>query len=695
VGGFVGDVISFLGRPFGIYTHDETFTDIQISNLLTPGEADKNARKYSKRSAMGNADTYFKGYKSFQRDYRKKYSAQFMRRQGYAPSSTAQTRVSTKEKTATYLEGLYGYAEVDVESVADKYLTIPEKGRHAIRTLSGYEWATGNVIDGGTYTLVEYTEDTVDTTVVVHMKRDFTESIVDNLTDNYAYDGTEVTIVGEQYTVGAIVNTINVSDQYETVCTHVGGTLPDEIVYTSVERKDYSVSNPAYGTEASYASYRVLSGEVGTELRYWVELADTVDIYDRVSLDITAIIPMKENNAMVDLESSKLEKMLRKLNLSGEQLKSSIENPDMDSAYLMTGINPQYNDDVTNKTMFKMFDYIESGSGNIVIDISHLNMRYAFTLQKTTVNGSIGDVGTVTRSQSGSGAGVVMTLRVQVDGNEYKQIVVSNFVQTYTISGAGFTGYLDSTGGYTRLCIPLDLLNSLPYKEFVWIYERSLVQWYETAAFGTLLKIVAVVLTIMSFGSAGPLAQVMMTAWGAVGGTIMTVASYYAFVVVGALLTSMVIGAVVSAIAKSIGGEAGAIVGALAGAAMMYYGMGFNTGEVTEFISENWLTLANRTLGVVSQVQQHRMEEFANMAEQYLSEMEGKIQDLKEKSEAMENDVGATFVSAIGAPNKVFNSIEEYCNSVIGTDMNILVDYGMQMDYAMKVRTDVSESLGA
>lgn len=95
------------------------------------------------------------------------------------------------------------------------------------------------------------------------------------------------------------------------MCSYIR-TLPDLVVLTPVERIVNVVTRAALGTEASYASYRVLSGEVGTETRYWVDVANTQNIYDTTVLAITAIIPMKENNVMVDTDAYKLTRMLRR-----------------------------------------------------------------------------------------------------------------------------------------------------------------------------------------------------------------------------------------------------------------------------------------------------------------------------------------------------------------------------------------------
>ena len=711
--GFIAEVtgLTSLLKVFGVETHNETFTDLQISNLLTPGEADKAARRSAKHASKGSSAIYFKGYKGFQRDYRKKYSAQFMQRQGYAPNSTATAVIATMAKTKAYLELLYGYANVSVQSFGDRYLTLLEKSRHAVQQIVGYEFATGQiVISGKIYNNHQYLELVDDTKLQVTSTRLYNETIVQNLTDNYAYDGTKIYVGIDVYIVGAISDTVNGNDEYETICVHTLGTLPDKIVLTPVERIVNVVTQAAYGTEASYASYRVLSGEVGTETRYWVDVANTKNIYDTTILAVTAIIPMKENNVMTDTSAYKLTRMLRKLNLSGDQLKSSIENPDMDSAYLMMGINPEYNDDITNEVMFRLFDYLSPGSGSMNISISQLSMTYRFTMAKSTILGSIGPRGTYTRAQSGSGGGVVMTLRFQGDANEYQQLVISGFEQNCTISGHGFTAYLDSTGGYCRIAIPLTLLNSLPYKKFVWIYERSLcmlaysmqvveVKWYETAAFGTLLKIVGVVLLVWGVGSAvmaaANMAGTAMTMAGqlALGSLVSglglsTVAAVAAANVAVVLLEAAIIGLVVSEALSMLAdyGVGGAVLAAIATLAAYTYGV---NGASTSYTSQQWLMMANNALSTYTQYISNQTQNIMGAMEEFKDTMLDKISDLEDKIEESKNDINSTFASAMGVPNELFNSIEKMVNDMVQTDVETLVDYGKQMEYAIESRTTV------
>ena len=693
MGGFVGKVISFIGRPFGIYTHDETFTDLQVSNLLTPGAADKSGRKTARYKSMGDANTYFKGYRSFQRNYRKKYSKKFMENLGYLPTSTAATRTITKSKAEVYIENLYSYNDVDVIVAKDTYLTDREKYNHAVRSIDGYDYPTGHIIDSNkTYIVIGHNipkEDTVNVNTQWYYK----DNIIDNLNTNYNYNGTEVTINDKQYTVGDIKEDIDDNNQYETECTNKDDNTDIQTIKTDVEDKTFTITNDVYTSEASYINYKATSGEVGDELRYYAIASNTVDIYDKANVDVTTIITMKEDNVMVDTNDRKLNRMLNRLNLSGEQLKSSISNDDMDSAYLMTGINPMYDDNITNKALHKMFDLMSSGSGNVNISIDKLSMKYSFGIEKSTVSGSIGKIGTITREniaattttdEDGNTEDIHagMTLSLQMDNDEYKVLKITNFAMTYTMSGSDFTAYLDSTGGYCRLIIPLDIMNNFKYKEFVWIYERSLcmlayatktvtVQWYETGAFGTLLKIVAVAITIVTLGTASSLSEILLT-----------------------LTSAIAITYVVEQIARVIGGDIGMVLALIAYVAATIYftPLTFNSIDM-------WLMTSQQAIGIESQRIAHEAEALMNNIDKYNEVMKKKNEELEQAQEEMDEHTGIGYIDMFnsayaGRPNPIFRTIEEYCESIVGsTDLSYLVDYGKQITNNIDMRNSVTVTI--
>lgn len=659
-----------LFKVLGIETHEETITDLVVTPLLTPGSANDAARRHAKRAAKGSMEVYFKGYRAFQRDYRKKYSKQFMERQGYAPSSTATSSVITKVKAETYIQSTFGYIDVNVETFGTKYLTNSQKNVHAIQQVVGYDFPSSRIIVSGKhYNNHQYTYPTGNQVKIVSTRL-YDETIIQNLTDNYAYDGTYVTILGEVYLVGTISSVVNGFDQYETICTHVDELLPNRTIYTDVERITNTVTNAAYATEADYIGYRVTSGEVGTELRHWVAVAGiTTALYDTVIIDVTTIIPMKEDNVMVDTDDYKLNRMLRKLNLSGDVLRSNIENPQLDSAYLMTGVDPTSTRDADIRTLFRSFDLLSPGSGNIAINISKLSMKYTFSMTKSFVNGSIGPVGTYTKSVSGTGATTVMTLRFQGSSSEYKQLVISNFLQTYTVSGVGFAAYLTTGGGFCRIIVPLDILNSLSYKDFVDVYEYGLcllayssetvkIKWYETGAFSTLVKIVTVAIAIITGN-------------------------------VWIMLAGMAFSYVVAQLAKMIGGTVGAIVAAVVVilSAVYFGGYGLDSTDL-------WMLVANQSISVINQSIAMEMDKLAVDAESYYRSMDEKFNQLEEDGKKFEDTnpyTGIFFDSAYaGTPNDIFRGISEYCTSIVGnTDIGYLVDYGSQIEDALMKRTTV------
>lgn len=704
-------MISAILRPFGIYTHNETFTDLQISNLLTPGEADKSARKNAKYRARGNSMAYFKGYRGFQRDYRRKYSADFMRNLGYAPSSNARSYVLIEANIKTYIQNLYGYANVSILEYVDKYMTLADKTAHAVRENPGYDFDTEKTtISGSVYTLYNSSAGVTEDTVILDYLLDPYEAIEDNLTANYLYDPLTnyVTIGGELYTVDIPSSVIN--GVYTTVATHNDGVLPDQNIITNPVYLQDTVVNSLYASEVTFVRYNVLSGEVSTATRYWIAAADTIsELYDIAITEVTAIVPLKENNVMVDLEARKLERMLKRLNLSGEQLRSSITNPDIDGAYLMTGIDPQYNDSITNKTLFKTFDalspvtLVNGVNTNVSISISNLNLKYVYGVKITNKTGSIGAVGTCTRT---NWTNTGMVLRLQQNSTEYQEMVISNFKQTYTVSGSGFDADLKSTGGYCRIIIPLNIYNSLKYREWEFIYERALclmayatetveVQWYETGAFGTLLKIVAAVITIITLGAGSGIGAALVTMAATIAfyiGVTLTLTALIIMVVVQYVLLNLVIAELAAFLGDAIGGEFGRI---LAQAVIAYVGFELGLVQVDFGSANTWIMMANQGLGTVQEYINHKTTNIMNEMESFMKEMDDKLDYLYEKLDEMKNDVGGMFdMTEAGTPPQMFGDIESYVNKILNVDVDMLSDYGSQIDYNIAVRSNVVSGLG-
>lgn len=720
VGDAVNAVISFLGRPFGMYDHEELVTGMQVSGLLTPGVADRGGRNGARRGSGGNASLYYNSYRQFQRKYRKKYSKKFLESLGYSPSSTATTYTATKAKASAWLAANYGYLNTDIHVVEDRYLTNTNMINYSKQKTAGFDPDTGKLVEGGK--IYDFIIGTVvnPTTVSMLWRRGYEETITKNLVDNYSYSYENHTVVigGLVYGLGPFSGEI-VNGNYVIVAvrdpippeteevvveiltpveeitrSYVDSSFDNEVlwieyhavnsgVYEYVEPRDpYTVVYPGGLTDTIVPNgyYKLVSG-VGSGNRYVMAAARSLPVYDTVAIDITAIIPMKENNVMTDLNSSKLEKMLKKLNLSGEQLRSSLENPDIDAAYLMSTIDIRINTPVHNKVLFKMFDMISPTQGNISISINQLNMSYLFNITKTEVVGTIGAIGTYSRVLT-TGEDATLVLRYQGSRNNYKELVIRNFTQRYTIQGQQFTTLIDATTGYTRLLIPLSIYNSLPYKEWVEIYENSLcllaysekvvfVHWYESGFFAFILQIVAVIIMIIAFVPSGGTS----ISWGSV---------------LLAMVQSYAVMQVVIEIGKAIGGPLGA---AIAVAVAVYMAMR-NPGTDGTNATAAWLKPASDGLSVINQVIQHEMDKMVIDYERWMEDASRKYADLKEKMDKFTEDDANDVIISIGQFSDVvwntpFPSIEQYVNSVVNTESLVDGEWMYDIDAQIAQRNSV------
>lgn len=724
VGDAINAVISFLGRPFGIYDHEELVTGMQVSNLLTPGVADKGGRNGAKRGSGGNAGLYHSSYRQFQRRYRKKYSKQFLESLGYSPNSTATTYAATKAKTSAWLATNYGYLDTDIHVVEDRYLTSANMINYGKQETAGFDPDTGKLVEGGkTYDFISGTV-VNPTTVSMLWRRGYEETIIQHLVNdyNYSYEDHTVVIGGLVYGLGPFSADI-VDGSYVTVAVrdpilpgteevvveiltpveeitrgYANSSFDNEVlwieyhvidggVYEYVEPRDpYTVVYPGGLTDTivPIGYYRLVSG-VGSGTRYVMANARSLPVYDTVAIDITAIIPMKENNVMTDLDSSKLERMLKKLNLSGEQLRSNLENPDIDAAYLMSAIDIRINTPIHNKVLFKMFDMISPTQGNISISINQLNMSYLFNITKAEIVGSIGTVGTYTRVLT-TGENATLVLRYQGSSNNYRELVITAFTQRYTIQGQQFTTLIDATTGYTRLLIPLSIYNSLSYKEWVEIYENSLcflaysekvvfVHWYESGFFAFVLQIAAVIIMIIAFVPSGGTS----VSWGSV---------------LLALVQSYAVMQVVVEIGKAIGGPLGA---AIAVAAAVYMAMR-NPGTAGTNSTAAWLKTASDGLSVINQIVQHEMDKMVVDYEKWMEDASRRYADLKEKIDKFtEDDANDVIINISQFSDVVWNtpfpSIEQYVNSVVNTESLVdgkwMYDIDAQIEQRNSVRVGV------
>lgn len=390
-----------------------------------------------------------------------------------------------------------------------------------------------------------------------------------------------------------------------------------------------------YAYEVMYVTYNVVSG--GESWFSYVEDLDTVptNLYTTATINMTAILPMKEDNVIYDATEIRRKRLLRKLGLQPTDLVDSLKDTNLDNAYLWTGLPISNADQGSIKVMFKTFDYIANGSGNMTISISRLSMSYNFTITKTTHTGSVLPVGTYskvltgsdTEDSEGGGTFSTLTLRYQGSATEWREIVVTNYMNTYTISGRQFTGYLTSNKDTARLIIPLDVLNGLKYREYVTVFESSLsllcysitvvkVKWYQSSFFGFLLKIIAVVVAIYTWGAGSEVSEGIWAVAESIGTMV---------------LKAVIIQVAITTLMNALGPEMGALVAILAIMATAYTG---NFGMSLDGF-KGWLATASNILKTMDQALVMKMQELMVKSKAELEEIADKTENLEKVMEEM------------------------------------------------------------
>lgn len=446
----------------------------------------------------------------------------------------------------------------------------------------------------------------------------------------------------KEYVVGVIEDTVYDNGgipSYKVDSVFVGNPLDTYTIYVPVEV--FTVQIFEYSYEVLYIEYTIV-GDTSDWYSY-VEDLDTVPtwVYTAETINMTAVIPVKENNVVFDPNSLKLKRMLRKLGLESKDFAESLNDPGLDNAYVWTGLPISNTDQGSVKVIYRTFDLLASGSGNISVSISRLSMNYSFTITKSTHVGQIMEVGTYSKSLVGTdepgcsddsgftpGSYSTLTLRYQGSFNEWKQIVITNYVNSYTVSGHSFVTYFTSSSDTGRLIVPLDVLNKLRYKEFVEVFETSLsmicysitvvkVKWYQSGWFGALLKFVAIVILIYTWGTAKDLSAFL---WG--------------------VATSIAIGVAATLVLKLLGPELGAlaIIAAILVAASTG-SLGFN---LSTFVG--YLKTASAILSTMDQAIQMKTQEVVLKGEKALSELASKSDALQEMYDSLRSTQNSTTV---------------------------------------------------
>lgn len=687
----------------------KTITDLQIVDLLEPGVAEAEGRRQAIMRCNGDSALYASVYAAYKKDYRKKYSNRFLQTIGYNPYTSALTRVLDKIAVKAYLVG----KSLDVDTITilrgtylDKYSTAKNYLQNNYDFVNNTEVLT---VDGKVYKTLLVTNG--GPTLHIDIARYYVDAIEERL-NLYAYDGTSVWrptgLNGalEEYLVGNILPTI--VDNGGVPSYTVDTTLvvsPFTVITEYIPVEHFLLDIPEISYEVMYVTYTVVGGVVDEWFSY-VENLDTIpsNLYVLSTINMTAILPLKENNTVYDLEERRRKRLLRKVGIIPKDMVQSLADPGLDNAYLWTGLPISNTDEVSIKVMFKTFDYLASGSGNIAVAISQLSMNYNFTISKTTYTGKIMDVGTYSKSLSGTdtpadttglsdeynhspGTYSTLVLRYQGSETEWRQITITNYTNSYTISGHSFTAYLTSSKDTGRLIIPLDVLNGLKYRDYVAVFESSLsmicysvtvvkTKWYQTGIFKIFAFIVIIVVAIYT-GYFDP--EAFAASIGSMTATEMATA----------VLMSVAMSVGIQLILKAFGPEMGALI-AIASIIALSYG-GYMNMNLNNF--NGYLATATNVLSTMDQAIQMKINEMMVKGKKELEEIATKTEALQVEMDKMRSlEGGMTFMINGFDDTAAYNTTPTvdsyYANMLGGSVFNFDVMY--DVDGALEKRKVVN-----
>lgn len=579
-----------------------------------------------------------------------------------------ENRLNTLGYDGTYVYRPTGISTITKSGVAGSSITSVEMRVYdgavlvdskSADTSTEKEWTlTSKPLANGTYTVKIY-EDSVEISS--------TDETVDNI-QAYSVD----TLTPTLYDVGGVPN-------YAVNTTLT--VMPNTVVTEYVPVDYFLLDIAEYSYEVMYVQYTHVGN--ADEWYSYVENLDTIpsNLYVASTINMTAIVPVKENNVIFDPTEIRRKRLLRRLGIESKDMVESLGDANLDNAYVWTGLPISNTDQASIEVMFKTFDYLASGSGNISVSISQLSMNYNFSITKTSHSGKIMDVGTYSKSLTGtdapessdseggysSGEYSTLTLRYQGSETEWRQIVITNYVNTYTVSGHSFTTYLTSSKDTARLIIPLDVLNSLRYREYVVVFESSLsmicysitvvkMKWYQTGIFKIVLMIVMVIIAIYT-GYFDP------ETFAA------SLSSMTATQVGTAVLQAVAVSVGIQMLLRALGPKLGALAAIIAIIALAATG---NLGMSLDGM-KGYLSTASAILSTMDQAMQMKINELMVKGEAELKQIASKHEELKEQMESLRSlDGDMTYIidsfsdtAAYGQPNGIVEP-EQYIAMMLG-----------------------------
>lgn len=265
--------------------------------------------------------------------------------------------------------------------------------------------------------------------------------------------------------------------------------------------------------------------------------------------------------------------------------------------------------------------------------------------------------------------GSVLVIKYQVTADTWDEVTIIGFFHKNlvyagkSVDNTIYTAF--GTDGDTGFLLPLnyDVIEDMGLVEFTQMsfncnhivfncYQEVKSKWYTSTIFKVIIVVIAIVVTAISFGTAGSAAFGAVTALSAALGTSLIVAAI--ILATGSVVAGMLIGRILDEYAVQLFGEEfGHIIGAVATIIAMYYGTGAVFDSLTQSATPAATAATNTTIltgpnilkatmavgqigkaylqGQVETVQSD-MESFQQMASENLDEVNRLIAELTNRT---------------------------------------------------------------
>jgi len=444
-----------------------------------------------------------------------------------------QTTTTTTTTTISVTDNVQGATALSKSAeAATTYVELTIDGStHTIDVSEGaWAYSLAGYVDGSyLYTVVEY---------------DVSGVVVTTYDDTVLVNNYEVkrTLVEERVVVVG-----SIQGEFSNVVTVLSDTSEDVLVGTTVESVEDVVSvvdevDVTFATDIlqvnSYEPvryYKVVYYTVDAgEWLYWVYKAgagtypdvDNTSEYTK-DLDMLPVITVRNSTISIneDKQSARYIQSKKMLNFLGIEIDSFTEgieeSPNIDTiedTFIHFGLLPTDNSKVVSKVLFKTFDYVfyDSGlnqEGKYVTTMTEGSYNAAMSWSSQTrvvVDGIIGSRGHYEHAIVGKN----LVMKWQAAEEQYVVLTITNLSSVTFIDRQGLVGCASKDVDRDGFYVPLSyfFVTQLSPLEQYELYNRSLLlsnyaadvqhlEWYETDGFMSFLQIIAVIITIVSFGS--------------------------------------------------------------------------------------------------------------------------------------------------------------------------------------------------